>query len=106
DNNNYYNNITNEAQFGADNGNQTWVDMDDVFVGATDNSTDGQWKLKSASPAIGTDTESGDCGMFGGTSPYTLSGIPSIPAVYHFYSTSAASNEVGLRIQIKAKTND
>ena len=102
----YFNNIANEAQFGNENNNQWYVDMADVFVGATDNSTDGQWQLKTGSPAIGTDSEGGDCGMFGGISPYILSGVPSLPAIYHFYSTSEASNETGLRIQVKAKTRE
>ncbi|NOZ75491.1 MAG: hypothetical protein GXO90_08995 [FCB group bacterium] len=106
DNNNYFNNITNEAQFGSSNGNQQYIVMTDVFVGETGNSTDGQWQLKTGSPAISADTEGGDCGMFGGISPYVLSGIPSLAAIYYFYSTSEASNEIGLRIHVKAKTRE
>ncbi|NOZ74167.1 MAG: hypothetical protein GXO90_02155 [FCB group bacterium] len=103
----YFNNLTDKAQFGSANGNLTYIDMDnDVFVGATGNSTDGQWQLKTGSSAAGADTEGGDCGMFGGISPYILSGVPSLPANYYFYSTSEASKETGLRIRVKAKTHE
>jgi len=103
----YFNNITNEEQFGAENGNIANVNMDDVFVGEEGNSTDGQWQLASGSVAIGADSEGGDCGMFGGLFPYILSGVPSeLPAIYYFYSSSEGTNVSGLRINVKAKTRE
>ena len=106
ENNTYYNNITNDAQCGITQNGYHHISMDDMFVGETGNSTDGQYQLKAGSPALGADTEGGDCGMFGGLSPYVLSGIPALPAIYDFYSTNEASNTTGLRIEVKAKTND
>ena len=48
------NNLANAEQFGTTNGNKSNVDMSTVFVGGgTGVSTDGQWKLKAGSPAIG-----------------------------------------------------
>ena len=49
-------------------------------------SDDGKFQLAAGSPAIGGGVDiSGtkpDCGAFGGTDPYKLSGIPGIPTIY------------------------
>lgn len=49
-------------------------------------SDDGRFQLAVSSPAIGGGVDiSGikpDCGAFGGTDPYKLSGIPGIPTIY------------------------
>lgn len=49
-------------------------------------SNDGKFQLAAGSPAIGGGVNiSGtkpDCGAFGGTDPYKLSGIPGIPTIY------------------------
>lgn len=53
------------------------------YVGATventfvnEGSDDGKWQLLSTSAAKGAATHGGDCGAFGGATPYVLSGIP------------------------------
>lgn len=101
----YTHNIGNTTQFGTDNGNQQNINMADVFVGATGNSSDGQWQLKSGSPAIGAGTNGIDCGMFGGDFPYHLSGVPSIPAIYYHEQTIDNVNQQ-LNITIKAKSHN
>lgn len=101
----YTHNIGNSTQFGTDNGNQQNINMADVFVGATGNSSDGQWQLKSGSPAIGAGTNGIDCGMFGGDFPYHLSGLPSIPAIYYHEQTIDNVNQQ-LNITIKAKSHN
>ena len=63
-----------------------------VFVGYSTQGTysnDGRYALKPGSPAIGAGAGGIDCGMFGGTNPYKLSGMPRIPA---FYKLTAPSN--------------
>ena len=45
-------------------------------------SADGKYTLKAGSPAIGAGIGGTDMGIFGGTNPYRLSGIPSTPAFY------------------------
>lgn len=49
-------------------------------------STDGKFQLAVGSPAIGGGVDIGgtkpDCGAFGSTDPYKLSGIPGIPTIY------------------------
>lgn len=99
------NNICNSTQFSTVNGtnNQLNVDMSTVFVGATGNSTDGQWQLKTGSPAIGAGVGSIDCGMFGGTFPYILSGLPAVPAIYENTQTIDYQNqEINVNISVKS----
>ena len=76
------NNIGVGTQFGTTNSNQQNVPQANIFVGLP-NSTDGQWQLKSTSPAKAAGTEGEDCGIYGGCNPYILSGIPNIPAIYY-----------------------
>jgi len=99
-------NIGDATQFGTANGNQANVSMNTVFVDSGSVSTDGDWQLRSGSPAIGAGLSSEDCGMFGGTTPYILSGLPSIPTIHFFVAPSSASGTQGLQVQIKAKSNN
>ena len=99
-------NIGGGTQFGTENGNQSNVDMTTVFVGEEGNSTDGQYQLKQGSPAIGAGYDGVDCGVFGGPTPYILSGLPPIPAIYFFISPAVGSSATGLSVQIKAKAHN
>lgn len=105
-NNTFSYNIGNSDQFGIENGNQSNVDMTTVFVGEEGNSTDGQYQLKQGSPAIGAGYDGVDCGVFGGLTPYILSGLPAIPAIYFFISPAVGSSATGLSVQIKAKAHN
>lgn len=75
-----------------------------LFVGT--GSTDGQWKLSSGSSAIGAGFNGVDCGIFGGTEPYILSGIPPIPTIYSLTAPAVGEKNTGLPIQIKVKSNN
>lgn len=97
-------NIGNSTQFGNQNGNQQNVAQSSLFVGASGSSTDGQWKLKTGSPAIGAGEGGTDIGMYGGEMPYKLSGLPPIPAIYSLDSQSLPSNT--LNVTIKAKSHN
>jgi len=97
-------NIGDDNQFGTSYGNQQNVLMSTVFN--LTGSTDGQFQLKTGSPAIAAGLNGEDCGMFGGTTPYILSGLPSIPSIYFFVAPSSASGTEGLQVQIKAKSNN
>jgi len=101
----YYNNIGSGTQFPNNNGNQQNVDMSLVFVGATGNSTDGKYQLKPGSPAIGAGNDGTDCGMFGGTMPYVLSGLPQIPAIYEIDMPASGNNVSGINVTVKAKSH-
>ncbi len=106
------NNIANGTQFGNANGNQENVDMGTVFVGAGSGiSSDGTWKLKAGSPAIGAGFGSTpgtpiDCGMYGGYFPYVLSGMPPIPSIYFFENQPVGSNSDPIDVSIKVKSNN
>jgi len=106
------NNIANGTQFGNSNGNQQNVVMANVFVGTGSGiSSDGTWKLKSGSPAIGAGFGSTpgnpiDAGMFGTAFPYVLSGMPPIPSVYFFENQPVGSNADPIDVSIKVKSNN
>ncbi len=100
----YEYNIGTSTQFGNQNGNQENVITADIYVGTTGNSTDGQWQLKVGSPAIGAGEDGADIGLFGGESPYVLSGLPAIPAVYDLDAQSLPTNS--LDVTVKAKSHN
>lgn len=90
-------------------GNVGNVDMSTVFVGYPTQgsySTDGRWQLKAGSPAIGAGEGGIDCGMFGGSLPYVLSGQPAIPRIYEAIVPTAGSTVSGLPVIIKAKSQN
>jgi len=104
------NNIANAEQFGTTNGNKANVDMSTVFVGFGNGvSSDGQWKLKTGSPAIGAGYGSTaqnriDAGMYSGNTPYVLAGQPSMPAIYFFENQPVGSNADPIDVTIKVKS--
>lgn len=109
-NENTGNTITNNllARDGTNaNGNQYNVVMANVFVDFNGNlgySTDGKWQLKPGSPAIGAGVSGVDCGVFGGTSPYVLSGLPAVPRIYEASIAGTAYSDQGLQCTIKIKS--
>lgn len=89
----------------ATNSNLINVDFNTLFVASIGNSTDGRWKLKPGSPAIGSGFNGVDRGMFGGATPYVLSGVPPIPAIYGLTVQPVSTNNA-LPVQVKIKTNN
>lgn len=87
-------------------GNITGVTVSSLFVGTTGNSTDGQYQLKAGSPAIGAGQGGVDCGVFGGTSPYVLSGLPAIPNIHQLTAPLQTNGNGTLPITIKLKANN
>jgi len=80
----------------------TAADIDAVFVGS--GSTDGKWQLSEGSEGEGAGEGGTDCGMFGGTDPYILSGInQSLPRIYYLSSSGQGTATSGLQVHIKAK---
>lgn len=76
-----------QALPGTATGNQLSVNMANVYVGGTTGSLDSRTDLKAGSPALAAGLTIGsvitpDCGAFGATDPYKLSGIPNIPTIY------------------------
>ncbi len=100
---NLFNNVCSSTQAPAGNGNQLSVNMENVFVcysNCAAYSADARYQLKGGSPAIAAGTNGEDCGMFGGTDPYVLSGIPPIPAIYNFnYNFNNSTITVDMKVK-------
>jgi len=94
----YTNNISSDNTLGTANGNQANVVMTTVF---TDPASDIQ--LKPGSPAIGAGSDGTDCGVFGGSEPYVLSGLPALPVIYNLVMPTSGNTIDGLNVTIKAK---
>ncbi len=67
-------------------------------------STDGKWQLKTGSPAIGAGVSGVNCGVFGGVTPYVLSGVPNLPHIYQAAIAGTAYSDAGLSCTIKIKS--
>lgn len=102
--NNIQCNLGNDDQFGTDNGNQANIDMATVF--SSGNSPDGQWQLSATSPAIGAGIGGQNCGMFGGSDPYVLSGLPALPTIYFFSAPASGSPTMNFQVSIKVKSQN
>lgn len=90
-------------------GNIVGIDPDDIFIdyyGNLNYSTDGKWQLKEGSLAIGYGENGVDCGMFGGTSPYVLSGLAPVPHIYEAIVPVSGSAASGLTVTIKVKSQN
>jgi hypothetical protein len=95
----------------AGNGNLNNQTDATVFQGLTGNSTDGQWRLRAGSPAIGAGETIGgitpDCGAYGTADPYRLSGIPAIPTIYSLtVPASIPTNATTLPVTISTRSNN
>lgn len=112
--NSIYNNcICNTDYFSlpAGNGNQSLsnTQFNNLFVGYPTQgsySFDSRWALKAGSLAIGTGAGGVDCGMFGTTAPYKLSGIPPIPAFYKLTAPSNTTSTNPYTITFSVRTNN
>jgi len=101
----YHNNFSIANQFdtitgGNINHNHIGVNMTNVIIGS--GSSDGMYKLKAGSPAIGAGFNSEDCGIFGGLDPYILSGIPTVPSIYFFAAPTSGSGTLPVHVKIKS----
>jgi hypothetical protein len=99
--------LVNNGTYGP--GNIASVNMGAVFTGFSDPagfSTDGRWQLKPDGPAVGAGEGGIDCGMFGGSLPYVLSGLPAIPHIYEVIVPTAGSTHTGLPVIIRAKSQN
>ncbi len=93
-------------------GNINILDPDAEFIGP--GSTDGQWQLLPGSIAVNAGDPGAqfndlngtrnDMGMFGGGTPYILSGIPAIPTIYSY--TASPRTATALPIIFSTKSNN
>lgn len=71
------------------------------LIGST--SADARYQLKAGSPALTTGAGGTPIGMFAGSYPYKLSGLPAIPSIYQL-SSPQGNNPPGNTIQINLST--
>ncbi|HPE58585.1 MAG TPA: hypothetical protein PK904_19425 [Bacteroidales bacterium] len=90
-------------------GNQENVDMSTVFInfiGGSLPGVDNNWILNPEGPAVGAGENGIDCGMFGGVTPYVLSGLAPIPRIYEADVPISGSAATGLPVTIKVKSQN
>ncbi|MDE1190638.1 MAG: hypothetical protein PW786_00610 [Arachidicoccus sp.] len=99
------------SSYQGTNGNSWNYNDAQLFQGITSNSTDGQWRLATSSPAISAGLTVGsvttpDCGAFGGPDPYILSGIPPIPTIYTLtVPASIPTGATSMTVTFSTKSN-
>ena len=88
------------------------IDMSSVYVNGTTGSLDSRCALKAGSPAIAAGLTVGsvvtpNCGAFGATDPYKLSGIPNVPSIYALtVPTSIPSGSATMNINFSTRNNN
>ena len=97
----YRYNICHNHQLPAIYGNQNNVDMTTVFVDMANQ----DFHLSSNSPAAGTGENGTDIGIYGGDAPYVDGGFPGLPSILQILAPTVGSQQSGLNIQFKAKSN-
>lgn len=122
-NNSYSNNISvagASKTVGTANGNQSNVAVNSI--GAVEANTfvvepnvsssdakpftdDSRWQLKPGSPLLTAGTGGTQVGIFGGSSPYVLSGIPTVPTITKLVLSATGSSSVPLNVTFSAKSN-
>lgn len=83
--------------------NNTVVTMGNVY-NLTVGSDDGKWNIISSSPY--DEAGSSPRGMFSGISPYHLSGIPNVPAIYGLQSTLNTSPGGTVNVTLSTRSNN
>jgi len=88
------------------NSNTNCTISNNYVTGATDyvtsvTSNDGKWQLASTSAGMTAGVDGGQCGAFGGASPYVLSGVANMPYIYEIDAPTVASAAGGLQVTVK-----
>ncbi len=69
-------------------------------------SPDGRFQLLPVGPAHDMGENGGDIGMFGGSEPYVISGIPPIPTITDIDVPAFGTIGDGITIHLKGQAND
>lgn len=96
-------NINISVDMGSENNNQVITSLSQLYN--TEGTTDGRWKIKDDSAFKNSGKDGTDPGPYGGATPYVLSGLPNIPIIYEISTTGFGSQEEGLPISIKVRSN-
>jgi len=69
-------------------------------------SPDGQYQLQASSPAKGAGKSGDDMGAYGGSIPYKLSGMPSVPNIYSMTVDPIPAGATSIGVTIATKSNN
>lgn len=99
--------VTNNVALGGPwpSGNNNINNITNPFV-QINPPVDTGWQLKPGSAASGAGVGGIDCGIFGGDTPYVLSGIPNYPTITNFITSGTASSATPLGVTISTKSNN
>lgn len=78
------------------------INVDDIaalFIGG--DSPDAKYMLSEESEAKGAGVSGTDCGIFGGASPYVISGIPPLPTIIELKIDDSTTSEEGLNVKVR-----
>jgi len=99
-------NTASAGQFGNTNSNNV-APANQLFVGAANNSTDGQYQLLPNATAARNNAHDGtDRGAFGGLLPYALSGVPNVPFISSLQIDATGLPTRQLNATIEAKSSN
>ena len=96
---------------GAVTDNMYNVPRTDILVGWPTNtnnqySFDKRFQLLPNSPARNYATDGGDCGPYGGPTPYVPSGAPGIPDVYNLTVPAQGTTGGGVDVNVRVRTQN
>jgi hypothetical protein len=103
--NTFQNNVSTTNVLPAGNGNVNGVNSSLLFITGP-SSTDKKFQLAPASPARSAGVDGIDCGIFGGDTPYILSGLPPYPVITDLQVSGTGSTAIPLNVIISAKSNN
>ncbi|MBK8700514.1 MAG: hypothetical protein IPN29_13675 [Saprospiraceae bacterium] len=107
--NSYLNNILVGNQTGLGSTNIIAVPETSICEGYPtqgSRSFDDRYMLKTGSPAIGAGIGGIDCGVFAGSTPYKLSGIPFVPLIYQANAPTTGNATTGINVNVKIRANN
>lgn len=103
----FLNNVATTNLIPASN-NKINVAPGSIFVGYPTQSTysnDSRFALLAGSPAKGAGVDKVDCGIFGGSAPYVIGGLPPVPSFYKLTATSNVASSNPYKITFSVKSN-
>ena len=107
------NSISNNISVGASglpngNGNINGVVLSSIFTNPSPNGStpDSGFQLNPSSPAIGNGTGGSNMGVFAGTSPFVLSGLPPVPIITFFTISGVGNSSTPLQVSVNVRGNN
>jgi hypothetical protein len=91
----------------SDGNNQINISFEQLFDPSLEDLPDQRFTLSENSPARNAAIDGGDLGIFGGSEPYVLSGMPDIPSIFELnVATQGEGSTQTLDVNLKAKSHD